>query len=156
MRFMLIRKADEETEAGVMPSQELVEAMGRYNEELIKAGVMVSGDGLMASSKGARVHFSGTGKTTVVDGPFAEAKELIAGYTMIEVDSLEEAIEWVKKWPVEDGHGNVEIDIMRIAEIEDFGDAMTEENIDHTQRLRAVSDDSLGKLRELGDRNAKE
>lgn len=145
MRFMIIRKADEETEAGVLPSQELLDAMGRYNEEMIRAGVMLSGDGLMASSKGARVHFSGTGKTTVIDGPFAEAKELIAGYSIIQVDSLADAIEWVKKWPVEDGHGNVEIEILRVAEIEDFGDAMTEENLDHTQRLR-----------DLGDRNAKE
>ncbi len=143
MRFMLIRKADEETEAGVMPTRELVEAMGRYNEELIKAGVMVSGDGLMASSKGARVHFSGTGKTTVVDGPFAEAKELIAGYTMIEVGSLEEAIEWVKKWPVEDGHGNVEIEIRQVAGMDDFGDAMTEENREYTERLRELTDSTF-------------
>ena len=143
MRFMLIRKADEETEAGVMPTQELVEAMGRYNEELVKAGVMVSGDGLMASSKGARVHFSGTGRTTVVDGPFAEAKELIAGYTMIEVDSLDEAIEWVKRWPVEDGHGNVEIEIRQIAEMDDFGDAMTDENRAHTEHLRELTDSTF-------------
>ena len=140
MRFMLIRKADEETEAGVLPSPELVEAMGRYNEELVKAGVMLSGDGLMASAKGARVHFSGTGRTTVVDGPFAEAKELIAGYTMIEVDSLADAIEWVKKWPVEDGHGNAEIEIRQIAEVDDFGEAMTDENREHTQRLRELTD----------------
>ncbi len=143
MRFMLIRKADEETEAGVMPTPELLDAMGRYNEELIKAGVMVGGDGLMASSKGARVHFSGTGRTTVVDGPFAEAKELIAGFTMIEVGSLDEAIEWVKKWPVEDGHGNAEIEIRQIAEVEDFGDAMTEENREYTERVREVTDRTL-------------
>lgn len=145
MRFMLIRKADEETEAGVMPSTELLEAMGRYNEELVKAGVMLSGDGLMASAKGARVNFSGTGRTTVLDGPFAEAKELIAGYTMIEVASLDEAIEWAKKWPVEDGHGNVEIEIRQVAEADDFGDAMTDENREHTQRLRDLSD---GKAKE--------
>ncbi len=143
MRFMLIRKADEETEAGVMPTPELLDAMGRYNEELIKAGVMVGGDGLMASSKGARVHFSGTGRTTVVDGPFAEAKELIAGFTMIEVGSLDEAIEWVKKWPVEDGHGNAEIEIRQIAEVEDFGDAMTDENREYTERVREVTDRTL-------------
>ena len=137
---MLIRKADEETEAGVMPSPELLEAMGRYNEELVKAGVMLSGDGLMPSAKEARVHFSGTGRTTVLDGPFAEAKELIAGYTMIEVDSLDEAIEWVKKWPVEDGHGNAEIEIRQIAGIDDFGDAMTAENREHTERLRELTD----------------
>jgi hypothetical protein len=143
MRFMLIRKADEETEAGVMPTPELLDAMGRYNEELIKAGVMVGGDGLMASSKGARVHFSGTGRTTVVDGPFAEAKELIAGFTMIEVGSLDEAIEWVKKWPVEDGHGNAEIEIRQIAEVEDFGDAMTDENREHSERLRELTDSTF-------------
>ncbi|GAB1516832.1 YciI family protein [Actinophytocola sp. KF-1] len=140
MRFMLIRKADEETEAGVLPSPELVEAMGRYNEELVRAGVMVTGAGLMASAKGARVHFSGTGRTTVVDGPFTEAKELIAGFTMIEVDSLADAIEWVKKWPVEDGHGNAEIEIRQIAEVDDFGDAMTDENREHTVRLRELTD----------------
>lgn len=140
MRFMVIRKADEETEAGVPPSAELLEAMGRYNEELIKAGVMLSGDGLMASARGARVYFSGPGRTKVVDGPFAEAKELIAGYSILEVESLDEALEWVKKWPVEDGHGNVEIEILRIAEADDFGDAMTEENRKHTQELRDLTD----------------
>jgi len=140
MRFMVIRRADEETEAGVLPSAELIEAMGRYNEELVKAGVMLTGDGLMPSDKGAKVHFSGTGKTTVIDGPFAEAKELVAGYSIIEVDSLEDAIKWVKKWPVEDGHGNAEIEIRQIAEADDFGDAMTEENRQHTQRLRDATD----------------
>jgi hypothetical protein len=140
MRFMVIRKADEETEAGVAPSQELLEAMGRYNEEMIKAGVMLSGDGLMASSKGAKVQFSTTGKTTVIDGPFAEAKELVAGYSILEVDSLAEVIEWVKKWPVEDGHGNAEIEIRQIAEIDDFGDSMTDENVEHTRRLRDLTD----------------
>ncbi|MBB4912177.1 YciI family protein [Actinophytocola algeriensis] len=140
MRFMVIRKADEETEAGVAPSQELLDAMGRYNEEMIKAGVMLSGDGLMASSKGAKVRFSTTGKTTVIDGPFAEAKELVAGYSILEVDSLAEVIEWVKKWPVEDGHGNAEIEIRQIAEIDDFGDSMTDENVEHTRRLRDLTD----------------
>jgi hypothetical protein len=140
MRFMVIRKADEETEAGVLPGAELLEAMGRYNEELIRAGVMLSGDGLMASEKGARVYFSSTGATTVMDGPFAEAKELVAGYSIIDVESLAEAVEWVKKWPVEDGHGNAEIEIRRIAEVEDFGDAMTEENRRHTQVLRDLTD----------------
>jgi hypothetical protein len=140
MRFMVIRKADEETEAGVPPSPELLEAMGRYNEEMIRAGVMLTGDGLMGSAKGARVQFSGNGRTTVIDGPFAEAKELVAGYSIIEVDSLADAIEWVKRWPVEDGHGNAEIEIRQIAEAEDFGDAMTEENREHTQRLRDLTD----------------
>jgi len=140
MRFMVIRKADEETEAGVLPGPELIEAMSRYNEELVRAGVMVTADGLMASDQGARVHFSRTGKTTVIDGPFAEAKELIAGYDIFEVDSLAEAIEWVKKWPVEDGHGNAEIEIRQIVEADDFGDAMTEENREFTQRLRDLTD----------------
>ena len=139
MRFMVIRKADEETEAEVPPSPELLDAMGRYNEELIKAGVMLSGDGLMASAKGAKVHFSGDGRTTVTDGPFAEAKELVAGYSILEVASLAEAIEWVKKWPVEDGHGNAEIEILRIAEDEDFGDAMTEENRQFSKDLRDLA-----------------
>ena len=139
MRFMVIRKADEETEAGVLPSQELLDAMSRYNEEMIKAGVMLSGDGLMASDKGAKVQFSGGG-TTVIDGPFAEAKELVAGYSILEVDSLADAIEWVKKWPVEDGHGNAEIEIRQIAEADDFGDAMTDENRAHTRRLRDLTD----------------
>ncbi len=139
MRFMVIRKADEETEAGVLPDQKLLDAMGRYNEELIKAGVMLSGDGLMPSDKGAKVQFSGN-RTTVIDGPFAETKELVAGYTIIEVDSLADAIEWVKKWPVEDGHGNADIEIRQIAEADDFGEAMTDENREHTRGLRDLGD----------------
>ncbi len=125
MRFMIIRKADEETEAGTLPSTELLEAMGRYNEELVKAGVMVAGEGLMASGRGAKVAVSG-GRTTAIDGPFAEAKELIAGFSMFEVDSLEEAVEWVRKWPKEDGHGNVEIEIRQVHTAEDF-DYVTDE-----------------------------
>jgi hypothetical protein len=140
MRFMLIRKADEETEASVMPTMDLVDAMSRYNDELVKAGVLLSADGLMASDKGARVHFSPTGKTTVVDGPFAEAKELVAGFDIIEVGSLAEAVEWVKKWPAADGGGNVEIEIRQIAEADDFGAAMTDENREHTRRLRDLTD----------------
>ena len=132
MRFMVIRKADEETEAGVLPSTELFDAMARYNEELVKAGVMLAGDGLMATDRGAKVRFSQPGRTTVIDGPFAEAKELVAGFSIIEADSLAEAVEWVKKWPVEDGHGNAEIEIRRVPRIEDFGDAMTDENREGT------------------------
>ena len=138
MRFMVIRKADEETEAGVLPSRELLEAMGRYNEELVKAGVMLTGEGLMASDKGALVNFSG-GRTTVIDGPFAEAKELVAGFSLIEVASLEEAVEWVKKWPVEDGHGNAEIEIRQIHEPEDFGE-LADIARDATWRLRNAID----------------
>ncbi|MFC4857658.1 YciI family protein [Actinophytocola glycyrrhizae] len=135
MRFMLIRKADEESEAGVLPSEELLEAMGRYNEELARAGVLLSGDGLMPSDKGARVHFSGRGKPAVVDGPFAESKELVAGYSVIEVESLAEAVEWVKKWPVEDAHGNAEIEIRQLTEPDDFAAAVTEENRKYTKNI---------------------
>jgi hypothetical protein len=128
MRFMVIRKADEETEAGVLPSTELIEAMGRYNEELVKAGVMVAGEGLLASSHGTLLHFDGAGGTTVTDGPFAEAKELVAGFSLLEADSLADVIEIVKRWPVEDAHGNAEIEIRQVHGAEDFGDAITDEN----------------------------
>jgi len=120
MRFMIIRKADAKTEAGVMPSEQLLADMGRYNEELVKAGVMLEGNGLQPSSKGARVRFTG-GKPQVIDGPFAEAKELIAGFSIIQVASKEEAIELVKRWPALDGDGNVEIEIRQLFELEDFG-----------------------------------
>ena len=120
MRFLVIRKADQATEAGVPPTEELLAAMGSYNEEMVKAGVMLSGDGLQPSSKGARVKFSG-GKPKVIDGPFTESKELIAGFSILQVDSKEEAIEWVKRWPVIDGDGEVEIEIRRLFELEDFG-----------------------------------
>jgi hypothetical protein len=120
MRFMIIRKADRETEASVMPTEELIAAMQKYNEEMVKAGVMIAADGLQSSAKGARVKFSG-GKPTVIDGPFSETKELIAGYSIMQVTSKEEAIEWVKKWPKLDGHGEVEIEIRQIFEMEDFG-----------------------------------
>src|SRR5262245_2220868 len=98
MRFMMIVKANKDSEAGVLPSKELLEAMGKFNEEMVKSGVMLAGEGLQASSKGARVKFSG-GKRTVIDGPFTESKELIAGYWLIEVKSKEEAIEWAKRSP---------------------------------------------------------
>jgi hypothetical protein len=132
---MVIRKADEETEAGVMPTTELFEAMGRYNEELVKAGVMLAGEGLMASSRGSLVHFDGAGTTTVTDGPFTEAKELVAGFSIVQAESLAEVIEWVKKWPVEDGHGNAEIEIRQVHEGADFGDAITDENRTYTADL---------------------
>lgn len=135
MRFMVIRKADEETEAGVLPSTELLEAMGRYNEELVKAGVMLSGEGLMASDRGALVRFDGKGGTTVIDGPFTEAKELVAGFSILRADSLEEVIELVRKWPVQDGHGNARIEIRQVHEAEDFGDAITDENRRYTTDL---------------------
>jgi len=135
MRFMVIRKADEETEAGVLPTTELFEAMTRYNEELVKAGVMVAGEGLMASDRGVLVKFEATGRKTVIDGPFAESKELVAGFSILKADSLEEVLEWVKKWPVEDGHGNAEIEIRQVHEAEDFGDALTDENRRYTVDL---------------------
>lgn len=138
MRFMIIRKADKETEAGVLPSEQLFTAMMKYNEELVKAGVMLDGQGLHASSKGARIKFSG-GKPTVVDGPFTETKELIAGFTMIQVKSREEAIEWVKRWPAIDGHGEVELELRQVFEAEDFGPEFTPELREQEERLRAQS-----------------
>jgi hypothetical protein len=134
MRFMIIRKADKNTEAGVLPSQELLAAMMKYNEELVKAGVMLQGEGLQPSSKGARVTLA-AGAPTVVDGPFTETKELIAGFTMIQVRSKEEAIEWVKRWPIEDG--DVELEIRQVFEAEDFGEEFTPELRAREERLRA-------------------
>jgi hypothetical protein len=119
---MIIRRADEETEAGVAPTEELFDAMTRYNEELVKAGVMIDGAGLQPTSKSMKVRFRG-GKASVVDGPFTEAKELIAGYTLIEADSLADVIELVKKWPQVDGHGNAQIEIRRVTGPEDFAPA---------------------------------
>ncbi len=133
MRFMVIRKADKNTEAGVLPSQELLAAMLKYNEELAKAGVLVQGEGLRASSNGARVKFSG-GTPIVTDGPFAETKELIAGFTMIQVTSKQEAIDWVKRWPVEDG--DVELEIRQVFEADDFGPSLTPELREKEDRMR--------------------
>src|SRR5439155_17957616 len=115
MRFMVIVKANKDSEAGVMPSEQMLTNMGKFNEDLVKAGMMLAGEGLHASSKGARVKFSG-GKTTVVDGPFAETKELVAGYWMWQVKSKEEAIEWLKRAPFED----TEVEIRQVFEAEDF------------------------------------
>jgi hypothetical protein len=134
MRFMLIVKATPESEAGVMPSQELLEAMGKYNEELVKAGIMLAGEGLHPSSKGARVRFSGS-KRTVIDGPFAETKELIAGFWLIQVKSKEEAIEWVKRCP-NPMEGESEIEIRQVFEAEDFGAEFTPELRAQEERLR--------------------
>lgn len=121
MRFMVMVKADKNSEGGVMPSEELLAAMANYNEELVKAGVMLDGNGLHPSSKGARVRFNGT-KRSVIDGPFAEAKELVAGYWILQVKSLEEAIEWVKRCP-NPMQGESEIEIRQLFELEDFGDS---------------------------------
>jgi hypothetical protein len=132
---MLIVKADANSEAGVMPSQELLTEMGKYNEELVKAGVLLAGEGLHSSSKGARVKFSGS-KRTVVDGPFPETKELVAGFWLIEVKSKEEAIEWVKRCP-NPMQGESEIEIRQVLEAEDFGAELTPELREQEARLRA-------------------
>jgi hypothetical protein len=130
---MLIRRADKTTEAGVLPSTELLEAMVNYNEEMVKAGVMLQGEGLQPSAKGARVKIS-KGKRTVTDGPFAETKELIAGFSIIQVGSKAEAIEWVKRWPALDV--GAEIEIRQIFEAEDFGDSFTPELREQEERQR--------------------
>jgi hypothetical protein len=135
MRFMVIRRADKDTEAGVLPSEALLSDMMKYNEELIKAGVMLAGEGLQPTAKGARVKFSG-GKPTVTDGPFTEAKELIAGFSMLQVKSKEEAIEWVKRWPASDANGEVEIEIRQVYEADDFDPAATPEIRKQEERLR--------------------
>ncbi|MCW5851768.1 MAG: YciI family protein [Anaerolineae bacterium] len=133
MRFMVIVKANPESEAGVMPSEAILAEMGRYNEQLVKAGVMLAGEGLHPSSKGARVRFEG-GKRTVIDGPFAETKELIAGFWLIQARSKEEAIEWVKRAPMD---GGVELEIRQVFEAEDFGAEFTPELREQEERLRA-------------------
>src|SRR5256884_7134442 len=138
MRFMIIVKASKDSEAGKMPSEELLAAMGKYNEELVKAGIMLAGEGLQPSSKGARVKFSGD-KRTVVDGPFAESKELIAGFWLIQVKSKEEAIEWVKRVPNPTGEEG-EIEIRQVFEPEDFGDEFTPELKEQEERIRAQVD----------------
>ena len=134
MRFMVIVKATEQSEAGEMPSEQLLTEMNRYNEELVKAGVMLAGDGLHPSSKGARVRFSGSDRT-VVDGPFAETKELIAGFWIFQVKSREEAIEWVKRCP-NPMEGPSEIEIRQVFEPDDFGDELTPELREQGERLR--------------------
>ena len=137
MRFMIIVKATKDSEAGVMPSERLLTEMGRYNEELLKAGVLLAGDGLQPSSKGARVKFSGD-KRTVIDGPFAETKELIAGYWVWQVKSKDEAIEWVKRCPNPAGDGKEgEIEIRQIFEAEDFGAEFTPELRAQEERIWA-------------------
>ncbi|MCI0388118.1 MAG: YciI family protein [Acidobacteria bacterium] len=135
MRFMILVKANKDTEAGVMPSEELLTEMGKYNEELVKAGVMLAGEGLHPSSKGARVKFSGN-KRTVTDGPFTEAKELIAGFWLWQVKSKEEAIEWVKRCPNPTGVES-EIEIRQVFETDDFGSEFTPELREQEERLRA-------------------
>jgi hypothetical protein len=135
MRFMILIKATKDSEAGVLPDQTLLAEMGKFNEELVKAGVMLEGEGLHPSSKGARVRFSGT-KRTVVDGPFPETKELIAGYWVWKVRSKEEAIEWVKRCPNPMPNIESEVEIRQVFEAEDFGAELTTELREQEERLR--------------------
>ena len=135
MKFMVIVKASAESEAGVMPSEQLLTEMGAFNESLVKAGVLLAGEGLHPSSNGVRVRFSGK-ERTVIDGPFAETKELIAGFWLLQVKSREEAIEWIKRAPFD---GGTEIEIRKVFEPEDFGEAFTAELRDREERLRAQS-----------------
>jgi hypothetical protein len=131
MRFMVIVKADKNSEAGVLPDQKMLSEMGKFNEELAKAGVMLAGEGLQASSKGARVRFSGN-KRTVIDGPFSETKELIAGFWLWQVRSREEAIEWLKRAPFQEG----EVELRQVFEAEDFGAEFTPELREQEERIR--------------------
>jgi hypothetical protein len=140
MRVMVLIKANQESEAGVMPSQELLTQMTAFNEELVKAGVMLAGEGLHPSSNGARVRFSGN-ERTVIDGPFAESKELVAGYWLWQVKSLGEAIEWVKRIPNPDGTDG-EVEIRPVFEAEDFGEELTPELREREARLRSQTEAS--------------
>ena len=132
MRFMVIVKANEDSEAGVLPDEQILTAMGKFNEELVKAGVMLAAEGLHPSSKGARVRFEGP-KRTVVDGPFSETKELIAGFWLWQVKSKEEAVEWLKRAPFREG----EVELRQVFEAEDFGANLTPELREQEERLRA-------------------
>jgi hypothetical protein len=132
MRFMVLVKANKDSEAGVLPDQKILAEMGKFNEELVKAGVMLAGEGLQASSKGARVKFEGATRT-VIDGPFAETKELVAGFWLWQVKSKEEAIQWLKRAPFQEG----EVEIRQVLEAEDFGAEFTPELRKQEERLRA-------------------
>ncbi|HXL14931.1 MAG TPA: YciI family protein [Methylomirabilota bacterium] len=134
MRFMVIVKADKSSEAGVLPDKKILTEMGKFNEELVKAGVMLAGEGLQPSSKGARVKFSTSGKRIVTDGPFAETKELVAGFWLWQVKSKEEAIEWLKRAPF---GGDTEVEIRQVFETEDFGAEFTPELREQEERVRA-------------------
>ncbi len=138
MRFMILIKADKNSEAGQMPDERMLTEMGQFNEELVKAGVMLAGEGLHPSSKGARVKFSGS-KRTVTDGPFAETKELVAGFWLWQLKSKAEAIEWVKRIPNPMPGSETEIEIRQVFEVEDFGAAATPEIREQEKRLRAQS-----------------
>ena len=134
MRFMIIIKANAKSETGVMPSERMLSEMGKYNEELVKAGVMLAGEGLHPSSKGAKVRFSG-GKTTIIDGPFAETKELIAGFWLWQVKSKEEALEWIRRMPNPDDETEGEIELRQVFELEEFPQS---EAIEREVELRAI------------------
>ncbi len=134
MRYMVIVKASEDTELGVLPTEEQLAEMGAYNEELVKAGVMLAGEGLHPSSRGMRVRFDADGRSTVVDGPFAETKELIAGYWILQVSSREEVLEWVRKAPFRGS----EVEVRQVFDADDFGDAYTPEIREQEERLRAA------------------
>ncbi len=136
MRVMVLMPANKDSEAGVLPDEKILTEMGKFNEQLVKAGVLLAAEGLHPSSKGARVKFSG-GKSTVIDGPFTETKELIAGFWLWQVKSMEEAIEWVKRGPM--SGGDLQIEIRQVFEAEDFGPALTPELRDQEQRLRAAA-----------------
>ena len=133
MRFMVIVKASEESEQGGMGTEQEYAEMGAYNEELAKAGIMLAGEGLLPSSAGARVRFAADGSSTVIDGPFAETKELVAGYWILQVSSREEVLEWVRRAPFRDG----EVEVRQVAEAEDLGDAFTPELREREEQLRA-------------------
>jgi len=141
MRFMVLVKADKNSEAGILPNQKILSDMGKYNEELIKAGVMLAGEGLQPSSKGARVRFDGS-KRTVTDGPFAETKELVAGFWIWQVKSREEAIEWLKRAPFD---GGTEIELRQVFEMEDFGPALTPELRAQEERHREQAEQNAAK-----------
>ena len=135
MRYMVMVKATDDTEKGVLPTEQELAEMGAFNEELVKAGVMLAGEGLHPSSTGARIRYDSSGSATVVDGPFAETKELVAGFWLLEVSSQEEVLEWMKKAPFREG----EVEVRRVFEAEDFGDALTPELREQEDRLRATA-----------------
>jgi hypothetical protein len=140
MRFMVLVKASEESEAGVMPSEEELAEMGKFNEELVKAGVMLAGEGLHPTSRGVRIRFSGD-ERTVIDGPFAETKELLAGYWVIQARDRDEAIEWMKRAPFD---GGTEIEVRQVFEEDDFGEEFTPELREQEQRIRAQAEQNAG------------
>jgi len=141
MRFMVLVPANEESEAGVMPDTKILEAMGKFNEEMVKAGVMLAGEGLQPTSKGARLKFSG-GKVTVTDGPFTESKELIAGFWLIQAKSMDEAVAWMKRAPFD---GGTQIEIRQVFETEDFAAELTPEIREREERLRAKAAENAKK-----------